>query len=172
MHITLFALSLAHSGAAIGVAATGTSGGSSSGGGGGGGSWTFLVLIAIFALAYFIFLRPARNRQRAAAQQRRQVAVGDEVTTTAGLIATVVAVDEDYLTLEVAPGVHCRYLPAAVLRVNNDDEAEDDTGDDEASHEPAAQPDVTNHEVIESPTDGTTDTSGGSTTDPDGPTTA
>jgi hypothetical protein len=57
--------------------------------------------------------------------------------------------------------VHCRYVPAAILRVNRDEAEEaadaDETGDD-AAH------DVTNHEVIEPPGDetepGTTDTTG------------
>jgi preprotein translocase subunit YajC len=105
----------------------------------------FLLLIALFGVAYFIFLRPARNRQRAAVAARRQVEVGDEVTTTAGLIATVVAVSDDELTLEVAPGVRCRYLPAAVLRVNGlEDEPDPDTSED--------APDASTHEVIEQPT--------------------
>jgi preprotein translocase subunit YajC len=112
-------------------------------------------------VAYFVFLRPARNRQRQAIDDRRTVEVGDEITTTAGLIATVVAVDDDYLTLEIAPGVHCRYVPAAVLRVNRDDD-EDEFEDDAAEHET----DASNHEVIEAPEDptpdtGTTDTPGG-----------
>jgi preprotein translocase subunit YajC len=129
--------------------------------GGGGSSFApFLVLLALFLVAYFVFLRPARNRQRAAMQERRSVEVGDEVTTTAGLIATVVAIDDDYLTLEVAPGVHCRYVPAAILRVHRDDEEEaepDEATDDET------EPDVTNHEVIEDAgrdDSGTTDTPG------------
>ncbi|HWB68049.1 MAG TPA: preprotein translocase subunit YajC [Mycobacteriales bacterium] len=101
-----------------------SSGGSS---GGGGTSFVpFLVLIALFLLAYVVFLRPARNRQRAAAEARRQVEVGNEVTTTAGLLATVVAVDDEAVTLEIAPGVHSRYLPAAILRVNNPEEPEEE----------------------------------------------
>jgi preprotein translocase subunit YajC len=108
----------------------------------------FLLLIGLFAVAYFIFLRPARNRQRAAVAARRQVEVGDEVTTTAGLIATVVAVDDDMLTLEVAPGVHCRYLPASVLRVNGLEDAEPD---EDATPE-ESQPDASTHEVIDQPT--------------------
>ena len=115
----------------------------------------FLLLIGLFGVAYFIFLRPARNRQRAAVQARRQVEVGDEVTTTAGLIATVVAVDDDMLTLEVAPGVHCRYLPAAVLRVNGLDDAEPDEESDESadasSHEVIDATDASSHEVIDQP---------------------
>jgi preprotein translocase subunit YajC len=101
-------------------------------------SLPFLILILLFAVAYFVFLRPARNRQRQAATARKTVEVGDEVTTTAGLIATVVAVEDDVLTLEIAPGVYCRYLPAAVLRVNGPDE------------EPAdVEPDASTHEVID-----------------------
>jgi preprotein translocase subunit YajC len=104
-------------------------------------SLPFLILIVLFAIAYFVFLRPARNRQRQAATKRKTVEVGDEVTTTAGLIATVVAVDDDELTLEVAPGVHCRYLPAAVLRVNGPDEEPEDDAPDASTHE-VIDPDV------------------------------
>jgi preprotein translocase subunit YajC len=122
-----------------------------------GGSFApFLVLLGLFALAYFVFIRPARNRQRAQLAERRSVNVGDEITTTAGLIATVVAVDDDYLTLEVAPGVHCRYVHAAVLRVNTlDDDDEPDTLDDDddenAAEATSAAPDPSTHEVIEQP---------------------
>ncbi len=102
----------------------------------------FLVLLALFGVAYFVFLRPARNRQRAAASARKTVEVGDEVTTTAGLIATVAAVEDDFLTLEIAPGVQCKYLPAAVLRVNGPDEEPDPDAPDASTHEVIDDPDV------------------------------
>ncbi|MBV9487263.1 MAG: preprotein translocase subunit YajC [Frankiaceae bacterium] len=117
-----------------------------------GGSFApFLVLLVLFMVAYLVFIRPARNRQRAAIEERRSAEVGDEVITTAGLLATVVAIDDEYLTLEVAPGVHCRYVPAAILRVNRDDEDED-LGEDQPA------PDVSNHEVIAEPETGPTET--------------
>lgn len=114
----------------------------------GSGFYSIFFLVAIFGVVYFIFLRPARNRQRAAVVARRQVEVGDEVTTTAGLIATVVTVEDDFLTLEVAPGVHCRYVPAAILRVNGPDEEPDD---DESAE---SELDVSTHEVIDDPITG------------------
>jgi preprotein translocase subunit YajC len=121
---------------------------------GGSSIFPFIVLLGLFGVAYFIFLRPARNRQRAAVTARRQVEVGDEVTTTAGLIATVVAVTDDMLTLEVAPGVHCRYVPAAILRVNGDEEPPEEEDSNDAGS------DASNHEVIDEPnqSDGTTET--------------
>lgn len=113
----------------------------------GSGFYSIFFLVAIFAVVYVLFLRPARNRQRAAVTARRQVEVGDEVTTTSGLIATVIAVEDDMLTLEVAPGVHCRYVPAAVLRVNGADEEPDDTESTDA------ELDASTHEVIDEPSD-------------------
>ncbi|HWC35981.1 MAG TPA: preprotein translocase subunit YajC [Mycobacteriales bacterium] len=119
------------------VHAAGSTGGSTSSGGGGSSFAPFLFLLVIFLAGYLLFIRPARNRQRAAVDQRRKVSVGDEIITTSGLIATVVDVGEDALTLEIAPGVRARYVPAAILRVMSD----------EPEGDPAA--DVTNHEVIE-----------------------
>jgi preprotein translocase subunit YajC len=112
-----------------------------------GGNYFLLILIAGFALLYFLFLRPQRAKQRAAAAKARKAVVGDEVTTTAGLIATVVAIDDDALTLEVAPGVQCRYLPAAILRVNT-------VHEDEVEAEPTRAGEdlhASTHEVIEAP---------------------
>jgi preprotein translocase subunit YajC len=99
----------------------------------------FIVLIGLFLVAYMVFIRPARARQQVAQAARREAEVGDEIITTSGLIANVVAVSDDFLTLEVAPGVHARYVPAAILRVNTpEDEADEET-------------DASNHEVIEAP---------------------
>jgi preprotein translocase subunit YajC len=129
---------------------------SSSSSGKGGGFGVFLLPILIIAVVYFAFMRPARKRQQAAAAVKREVSVGDEVTTTAGLIATVVAIEDDFLTLEVAPGVHCRYVPAAILRVNGDEEPEaDDEADDEDGVTAEGGSDALNastHEVIDQPT--------------------
>jgi preprotein translocase subunit YajC len=115
-----------------------------SGSGGGGGSPIgFLVIIVIFAVVYIVFLRPARSRSKKAAAQRNKAEVGDRVTTTAGLIATVVAIDDDEVTLEVAPGVYSQYLPAAILRVMDPPETYEHDGhddlDDEADGDDASE---------------------------------
>jgi preprotein translocase subunit YajC len=120
---------------AVVPAATGTGSSGASSSGKGGSALPFVFLLVIFALVYLLFIRPARNRQRAATEARRQAGVGDEIITTSGLIATVVEVNDDALTLEIAPGVRARYVPAAVLRVTSAE----------------AEPDVTNHEVIDAP---------------------
>jgi preprotein translocase subunit YajC len=132
-----------------------SSGGS---GGGGGGAIPFLVLIGIFAVVYLVFLRPASARRRAAAGARSKASVGDLVTTTAGLIATVVAVSDDEVTLEVAPGVHSRYLPQAIVRVleaaDHDDAEYDEAEHDTESAETDTGDDAEPHSaVVDEPTD-------------------
>jgi preprotein translocase subunit YajC len=111
-----------------------STGGSS--GGGGSSILGFLPLILIVGVGYLLLIRPARNRQRKALETRSSVEPGAEVTTTAGLLATVVAVDDDTVTLEIAPGVHSRYLKGAIARVH---EPFDETaGDDEQPPEPGS----------------------------------
>ena len=84
----------------------------------GGGSYTpFILIIVLVALAYFVLIRPNRNRQRRSQQMQQSLQVGAEVMTTAGLYGTVTSVDDETVTLEVSPGVHNRYVRAAVAKV-------------------------------------------------------
>ena len=103
----------------LAVLAAGSSGGST-GKGGGSGAFTFIPLILIVLVGYFLLIRPARMRQRRAMENRAAVTPGVEVTTTAGLLATVTSVneDDDTVTLEIAPGVQARFVKGAIARVN------------------------------------------------------
>ena len=76
-----------------------------------------LPLVLIIVVFYFLLIRPQRNRQREVMRTQSQIAPGQDIITTAGLHATVVAVDEDTVTLETSPGVTSRWARAAVARV-------------------------------------------------------
>jgi len=76
-----------------------------------------IIIIALFALLYFVMIRPQRNRQRQAQQTQNEVMPGSRVRTTAGMYATVVSVEGDDVVLEVAPGVNVRYLRRAIMDV-------------------------------------------------------
>ncbi len=104
------------------------------------GSSTFLILIVVFiGLIYFMAIRPGRNRQKKVAQQQNTVRPGARVRTTAGMYATVVAVDGDDVVLEVAPDVEVRYIKRAIMEVltPGDEPAEDPT---DAEHEEGGWP--------------------------------
>jgi preprotein translocase subunit YajC len=89
-----------------------------------GGSYLFLVaIVVLFGLLYFVTIRPQRNRQRAAAQTQRTVEPGAQVRTTAGMYGTVIAVDDQDVVLEVAPGVEIRFLRRAIMDVVPDPSA-------------------------------------------------
>jgi preprotein translocase subunit YajC len=81
-------------------------------------SYTFLLLIVlVFVGFYFLMIRPQRRRQQQAQQNQRTVSPGARVRTTAGMYATVSAVDGDDVVLEVAPGVDVRYMRRAIMEV-------------------------------------------------------
>jgi preprotein translocase subunit YajC len=103
--------------------------GSGSSGGKGSGLAGLVPFLLIAVVGYLLLVRPARARQRAALQNRGNLEPGVEVTTTAGMIATVVAVDDDgIVTLEIAPGVHARFVRAAIGRVHTPPEPEPEPG--------------------------------------------
>jgi preprotein translocase subunit YajC len=98
----------------------------------GSSSLTFPILIVlVFVGFYFLMIRPQRRRQQQVAQQQRTVNPGARVRTTAGMYATVVAVDGDDVVLEVAPGVEVRYLKRAVMEVVAPAEASETFEDNE-----------------------------------------
>jgi preprotein translocase subunit YajC len=99
-----------------------------------GGSSFILIIIVFIGLIYFLVMRPGRKRQQRVQQQQSSVQPGARVRTTAGMYATVVAVDGDDVILEIAPDVEARYMKRAIMEVIGDagtvDEETDETGED------------------------------------------
>ncbi len=88
-------------------------------------STLILILIVVVAF-YLLMIRPQQRRRQQAQQQQSSVQPGARVRTTAGMYATVVAVDGDDVILEVAPGVEVRYMRRAVMDVVSPGEAVDE----------------------------------------------
>ena len=105
---------------------------------------TFPILIVlVFVGFYFLMIRPQRRRQQQAAQQQNTVNPGARVRTTAGMYATVTAVDGDDVVLELAPGIEVRFLKRAIMEVITPAEADEaETFTDDES-EPFAEDDET-----------------------------
>jgi preprotein translocase subunit YajC len=99
-----------------------------------GGSTFIIFIIIIIGAMYFLVMRPGRKRQQRVQQQQSSVQPGARVRTTAGMYATVVAVDGDDVILEVAPDVEVRYMKRAIMEVIGDtgmvDDETDETGED------------------------------------------
>lgn len=77
----------------------------------------FLPLIIIVVAFFFLLVRPQRARQRRAQQTQASLMPGAQVMTTSGIFATVTALDDEAVTVEIAPGVHVRFLKGAISQV-------------------------------------------------------
>jgi len=62
----------------------------------------FIMMGVIFAIFYFLVLRPQQKKQRALEDAVKSAAKGDQVVTAGGLHGRVVATADDALTLEIA----------------------------------------------------------------------
>ncbi|MGB9378281.1 MAG: preprotein translocase subunit YajC [Mycobacteriales bacterium] len=114
---------------------------------GGGGYTGLLLLVALMIFTYFVLVRPQSRRKKQLQLTQASLQPGAEVMTTAGLFATVVDFDDESVTLETSPGVHNRYVRAAVAKIiapvaDADDASEGLAGDgfDEASDDSGDAP--------------------------------
>jgi preprotein translocase subunit YajC len=104
----------------------------------GGGSFTPLLLIVLlFGVMYFMMIRPQQKRRREAQAMQSSLGPGDDIVTIGGLHATVVSVDDDVVTVEIAPDVHVRFARPAIARViNQQPHAEEPVPDEPVVDEP------------------------------------
>ncbi|WP_020573686.1 preprotein translocase subunit YajC [Actinopolymorpha alba] len=79
--------------------------------------WALLLPILLLVLFWVVAIRPQRKRQRETTDMQRQLQPGQQVMTGAGLLATVHAVEDDVVVLEIAPGVYARHVRQAIVRI-------------------------------------------------------
>jgi preprotein translocase subunit YajC len=66
---------------------------------------SFLPLIVIFVLFYFMLIRPQMKRAKEQRKMTEGLQKGDEVVTASGQVGKVTKVGEQYVSLEIAEGV-------------------------------------------------------------------
>lgn len=74
----------------------------------------FLPLIIIMGAFMYFASRRQRKAMQATIDLHESLTVGDRVTTTSGLYATITAITDDNVDLEIAPGVITTWLKLAV----------------------------------------------------------
>ena len=62
--------------------------------------YSIIMLVAVFAIMYFIMIRPENKRKKAAEEMRSNVALGDEIVTIGGMTGKIVQVTEETVTFE------------------------------------------------------------------------
>jgi preprotein translocase subunit YajC len=83
----------------------------------GGGLMSFLPLIVIFIIFYFLLIRPQMKRAKEHKQLVSQLGKGDEVVTNGGLLGRITDVGESFVTVEVADNVQIKVQKHAIASV-------------------------------------------------------
>lgn len=66
-----------------------------------GSSWSMIIMmVALFAIMYFLMIRPQKKKQKEEQEMRDSIQIGDEITTIGGIMGRVVTVKEDSIVLE------------------------------------------------------------------------
>lgn len=59
-----------------------------------------LPILLVVVVMYFILIRPQRKREKETQKMRNSIQVGDEVTTSGGIVGRVVSLREDTVVIE------------------------------------------------------------------------
>lgn len=61
---------------------------------------SFIPLILVLVVFYFVLIRPQKKKEKQDAQMRKNLQVGDEVVTAGGIVGIVFSVKEDTVVIE------------------------------------------------------------------------
>ena len=87
-------------------------------GGAGGAFASFVPLILIFAIMYFLLIRPQQKKVKEHQAMVEALRRGDQVVTQGGMIGKVTKVKEDNeIELEIADGVKVRVVRSTIAQV-------------------------------------------------------
>ena len=84
----------------------------------GGSIWgSLLIMLPIFAIMYFLMIRPQQKKQKEHEEMLSRVKAGDKVMTQSGLFGTVVRIADNKVTLEIAERVHVDFAQGAIANI-------------------------------------------------------
>ena len=75
---------------------------------------SFLPIILLFVILYFLMIRPQMKRAKEQKAMIEALQKGDEVVTAGGLVGRITKLGEQYVTLEIAPSTEIVVQRSAV----------------------------------------------------------
>jgi preprotein translocase subunit YajC len=75
---------------------------------------SFLPIIGMVAIFYFLLIRPQMRQQKVQRDKIAGVKKGDQVITAGGIVGKVVRVDDTYADIEIAQGVKVKAVKATL----------------------------------------------------------
>lgn len=90
-----------------------------------GGVGQFLPLVLIFAVFYFLLIRPNQQRQKETKKMLSELKRGDKVVTGGGILGTVTKAKDNDIEVEIAENVRITVLRDTITAVVNPKPAND-----------------------------------------------
>ena len=79
-----------------------------------GGFAAFVPFILIFAIFYFLMIRPQKKRLQEEQSMLKDLGKGDEIFTKSGILGKIIGLTDKVVTLEVADGVMLKVLKGQI----------------------------------------------------------
>lgn len=83
----------------------------------GGGYQGIIMLVAMFAIFYFLLIRPQQKRAKQHRELVSNLKSGDSVVTAGGIHGKITAVEDTVVTIEVSTGVKIKMNRASITEV-------------------------------------------------------
>lgn len=64
---------------------------------------SIILMVALFAVMYFVMIRPQRKRQKEEQEMRSSLEIGDEIITIGGIVGKVVTIREEDIMIVTGP---------------------------------------------------------------------
>lgn len=65
--------------------------------------WSGMIMIVVmFAIIYFLMIRPENKRKKQAEEMRNSLKKGDQITTIGGIVGRIVMVTDDTIVIETS----------------------------------------------------------------------
>ena len=78
---------------------------------------TFLPMIAIFAVFYFMLIRPQQKKAKEARAMLDSLEKGNEIVTSGGIVGKITKLTDQYAVVEVANGVEMTVQRGAISQL-------------------------------------------------------
>ena len=78
---------------------------------------TFLPMIAIFVVFYFLLIRPQQKKAKEARAMLDALEKGNEIVTAGGIVGRITKLTDQYAAIEVAPNVEMTVQRGAIAQL-------------------------------------------------------
>ena len=97
-----------------------------------------IMIVALFAIMYFMLIRPQKKKDDEIRKMRDSLKVGDEILTIGGIYGKIVRIKDDRLTIQV--GSDRTKIDVAKWAINNLEKGTESKGSKEASEDKKVTP--------------------------------